>query len=107
MLGSRRLHLFMHNVFDILSDSQTHRQPGKDTGGLAPNVTSPHQPLVAGDFRLRRILAQGPDEEFAQACRHRSRLPALGGDDFRGARGRIGHLSSKTICFLDQRGNNF
>ena len=63
LLAAGGVHLLADDRLDLRQDTQPQRQPGVDPGGGAPDVSGAHQPLVARDLGVGRVLSQGPDEQ--------------------------------------------
>src|SRR5690606_9629247 len=70
LLGARGGHLFADDALDVGAHPQSERQPGEDPRRVAPDVTGPHEQLVAGRLGVGGVFLQGADEELGQERGH-------------------------------------
>ena len=70
LLGADGVHLFSNDLFHLVVNTQTQRQPRVDAGCDAPDVASSDEPAVTGNLGVRRVFAQGAHEQLAHSGDH-------------------------------------
>ena len=70
LLAADRRHLLTDDVFDLAQHPQTQRQPAVQPRSDRPDITGPDQQLVAGNFGVGRVVAQGAEEQLRHAGDH-------------------------------------
>ncbi|MPM92239.1 hypothetical protein SDC9_139374 [bioreactor metagenome] len=78
LLGADGVHLLADDVLDLVQHPQPERQPGVDARSGTTDVSGAHQPAMAGHLGVRRVLAQGADEQLGHLGDHRG-LPGVDG----------------------------
>ena len=63
LLGADRVHLVADDLLDLAQHAQAERQPGVDAGRGPADVAGADQEAVARHLGVRRVIAQGADEE--------------------------------------------
>ena len=63
LLGAHRVHLVADDLLDLAQHPQAERQPAVNAGSSPADVAGAQQETVARHLGVRRILAQGADEE--------------------------------------------
>ena len=58
------VHLLANDVHDLVEGALSHEEIGVDPGSQLADVAGPHQEFVAGDFSVRRRLAQSRNKEL-------------------------------------------
>ena len=72
LLRAHRVHLLADDARDVLQHGLAQRQPAVDAGRDPADVAAAHQELVARDLGVRRVLAQGPEEQRRHTPDHGS-----------------------------------
>ena len=70
LLGADGVHLFSNDLFHLVVNTQTQRQPRVDAGCDAPDVAGSDEPAVTGNLGVRRVFAQGAHEQLAHSGDH-------------------------------------
>ncbi len=78
LLEARRVHLLAHDALDIAEDEPSQRQPGETSGRGPTDVAGPHEQSVRGQFGVRRVVAEGAEEEVGHA-QHPGKIPLTRG----------------------------
>ena len=63
LLGAHRVHLVTDDLLDLAQHPEAQREPGVDAGSGPADVAGPDEETMARDLGVRRIIAQGADEE--------------------------------------------
>ena len=58
-LGSRPVHFFTDDLFDLVQGAQTEWQKGVNAAGEFANESGAQQEFMGGDFRVSRSFAEG------------------------------------------------
>ena len=63
LLGADRVHLVADDLLDLAQHPEAQREPGVDAGSGPADVAGADEETMARDLGVRRIIAQGADEE--------------------------------------------
>lgn len=71
LLSSDRIHFLAYDSFNVAHCAQTQWQPGVDTWGNSADISCTDKQLVAWNFCICRVFAQGAQKQRGKTCDHR------------------------------------